>query len=229
MLLPIDSLPDDIILHYLGHDGQAVSPELGALIDRCKQLTLRTATPRVVYKRYAIVQTTSGLELEQARLVLPGNSIRKHLTHCTQAFVFAVTVGAQLDRVIRSKMLTNPDEGVIINSCASAAVEALADAMCERLAQSIQQENLYLTRRYSPGYGDFPLEIQQPLLFALDAFRKVGLSCTQSCLLTPTKSITAVVGITREGVKPDYDSCDDCKARHNCTIRRQGKAPCVRF
>ena len=52
-----------------------------------------------------------------------------------------------------------------------------------------------LVKRYSPGYGDFPLEAQRELLALIDAPRKVGVWLTDSLLMVPSKSGSAMIGV----------------------------------
>ena len=52
-----------------------------------------------------------------------------------------------------------------------------------------------LVSRYSPGYGDLPLETQTAVFKALDCERTIGVTLTESLLMRPSKSVTAVIGM----------------------------------
>jgi cobalamin-dependent methionine synthase I len=75
-----------------------------------------------------------------------------------------------------------------------AIASALAESACDEAERLIFEDNSH-TPRFSPGYGDLPLEIQKPLLSFLDAEKTVGITLSSSLLMTPTKSITAIAGI----------------------------------
>ena len=54
-----------------------------------------------------------------------------------------------------------------------------------------------LVPRYSPGFGDFPLSAQREILSVLDAARAIGVSLTDTLLMVPSKSVSAVIGVKR--------------------------------
>ena len=62
--------------------------------------------------------------------------------------------------------------------------------------------------RFSPGYGDFDLKYQKDILEYLDANKKIGISLTDSLMMIPTKSITAIIGIKREVINDEYTEND---------------------
>ena len=80
------------------------------------------------------------------------------------------------------------------------------------------------TWRYSPGYGDYPIECQGAFLSALNAGRLIGLTVTESNILLPRKSVTAVIGISEKEIESsEKRGCDSCKLRETCKFRKEGK------
>jgi cobalamin-dependent methionine synthase I len=84
-------------------------------------------------------------------------------------------------------------------------VQAIGAALIEKLMDEVEAEirrelppNESLVSRYSPGYGDFPLTAQRELLSLLDAPRKVGVSLTDTLLMVPSKSVSAIIGVKEE-------------------------------
>lgn len=116
--------------------------------------------------------------------------LQKNLTGCSEAFVFAVTLGFEADRYLNKLSKTSSGEFFICDGFFSAAAEAVCDAAEKRI-----KANLCCRPRFSPGYGDLSLEIQRDILTALNALRHCGISLTDSLLMTPQKSITAIMGI----------------------------------
>lgn len=212
----IQSLPKEEILRYLGYRGGDLPPAMDALLDRCIAETLEHAAPKYRYEAYAPIFTEDAVVLGTVRLT--GNDIRTLLEGCDTVYLMAVTLGLPIERLIRTNMLTSPDAGVILDSCASAAVEALADYVEEEIRRTVC---LPLTMRYSPGYGDLPLEAQRDLVQALDTHRKIGLALTDSLLLTPGKSVTAILGAGRSTGR-DRLKCETCTLRDNCAFRKRG-------
>ena len=72
-------------------------------------------------------------------------------------------------------------------------VEGACDRLCGRLAEQFPDRQL--TDRYSPGYGDLPLAVQREVMEALDCGRTVGITLSDSLLMTPSKSVTAIIGM----------------------------------
>ena len=83
---------------------------------------------------------------------------------------------------------------------------------------------LYLTDRFSPGYGDLPLSLQPGLCAVLDAERRVGIHVTSSFLMNPGKSVTAVIGLADKPQMARIRGCAWCVMRNTCTLRKGGKS-----
>lgn len=120
-------------------------------------------------------------------------SLRKNLEGCKSAFVFAATAGSGVDRLIMRQTKISAAKAMVIDCIASSGVEVFCDMINDEMA-----EGRVLKPRYSPGYGDVSLSCQGEILSYLDAYRKIGLTLTETFLMTPIKSVTAIVGILEE-------------------------------
>lgn len=137
-----------------------------------------------------------GALVRGAGLLLPGEDIVRFLEGATHCALMAVTLGAQREQELQRRTALSATDALLYDAACSALAEAAADALQERVAQAAAGRGLdMLAGRFSPGYGDLPLDVQKPLLAALDAYRALGLAATESCLLVPRKSVTAVVGL----------------------------------
>ena len=116
----------------------------------------------------------------------------KNLLGCREAFVFAVTAGITVDRELAKLRITSNAEYFITDGIASAAI----DSFCDHVDKTIKGE-LDCARRFSPGYGDLSLELQSPLLERLNAHQLLGITLDSGFMMTPVKSITAVMGIRK--------------------------------
>lgn len=123
-------------------------------------------------------------------------SLSAWLSGCDRALIFAATVGVEPDRLIARYGRTSPARALIVQAIGTERIEALCDAFCEKMAK---ENASALTARFSPGYGDLPLEVQKDLFAILDCPRKLGISLTDSLVMSPTKSVTAFVGIRTKG------------------------------
>ncbi len=115
------------------------------------------------------------------------------LEGCSEAYVLAVTLGVNVDRLLLRLSAASQAEHFITDALASAMAEAACD-VCDE----ILRDGHTCRHRISPGYGDLPLGIQPDVLSALNAQRVLNITLNKSYLMTPSKSITAIMGIINE-------------------------------
>ncbi len=144
------------------------------------------------------------------------SGLANHLSGCSGALFFAATLGSEVDRIISKYSVISPVKAVAAQAAAAAMIELFADSVCEQIQRD---EKIYLIARFSPGYSDFSLEYQKKLLDILNAQKRIGLCLTDGNLLTPIKSITAVIG---KKDTPDGCAVHKCKSCPNtdCTFRK---------
>ena len=130
-----------------------------------------------------------GEECRVGELTLTSASLAKALSGCERAVVFAATVGLELDHLLVKYNRLDAAKALFLQALGAERVEALCDAFCAEFEGAVP--------RFSPGYGDLPLDTQRALFALLDCPRKLGLTLNESLLMSPTKSVTALVGITR--------------------------------
>ena len=216
------------VLRYLGYSGQELTPELDARIDEVVGRCLRVARPRGVTRVFEVAERyerdgTPVLRLVGTTLELAGSSIAEHLDGAVAVGVLAVTAGLTVDAELRRLSLTDRVAEVILDAAGSALVECAADAAEESITVQAGARGLYAGSRFSPGYGDLPLDTQPVLLSTLDAGRLLGITLSSSILMSPTKSVTAVVGLFEEPHAKGYARCDECRGRMSCRLRESGR------
>lgn len=134
----------------------------------------------------------NGEKIFVADTELEGKSIKKLLAPCNKCVVMAITVGFELDMKIAALGSSSPALSLLADAAASSAVEDACDACCESIESEL---GVKLTPRFSPGYGDLPMNIQPALLTLTNARRDLGLTVGAGCMLSPIKSVTAIAGI----------------------------------
>ena len=144
------------------------------------------------------------------------------LAQCDQAVLLACTLGTKFDAMVRSAQVRDMARAVILDACGSALVEQGCDEAERDIAARFP--GLYLTDRFSPGYGDLPLSLQPGLCAVLDAERRVGIHVTSSFLMNPGKSVTAVIGLADKPQMARIRGCAWCVMRNTCTLRKGGKS-----
>lgn len=211
------------ILRYLGWKGGELSAQMEQLLEECIRSTLDTIRPAYRYQLFGLDFTPEGIAVTGTGLVLTGNSIARLLEGCESAYLLAGTIGLAHEQLLRRAMLTRPDAGVVLDSCGSAAAEAVAELADQEIQQLVSGQGKYTTPRFSPGYGDLPLSCQQPLLSALRAMQTLGMTVSSGGLLSPNKSVTAIIGVRDTPVTQTLSPCDACLKRGDCEFRRRNQ------
>lgn len=177
--------------------------------------------PRYVYKVFELDFQEDGISLRGAAVTLSGGTAARMLGQCGRAALLACTLGARFDLTLTAVQARDIARAVILDACGSALVEQGCGEAEREL--SARFPGMYLTDRFSPGYGDLPLSIQGDVCAALDAERRLGLHVTESCLLNPAKSVTAVIGLSDRPQMARIRGCACCQMRERCALRKGGK------
>ena len=165
-------------------------------LQECLETAKGAAQCRAVWRRYPLALDGKLLDLGFAKT--DSRDLKRHLEGCGEILLFACTAGVETDRRIARAKLLSPAKGLLMHAIGAQQVEDACDRLCERLAKQFPDRQL--TDRFSPGYGDLPLEIQRCVMIALDCGRTVGITLSESLLMTPSKSVTAIIGMkVREG------------------------------
>ena len=171
--------------------GEISSPALTSLVERAEGKLSRT----VAWAVFPVQRIPEGLDLGFAQTA--SRDLARSLEGCAQVLAMAATLGLALDREIARSAVRSPSEALLLHALGAERIEALCDAFCTARGVELAEEGLRLHPRFSPGYGDLPLALQQPLFAALDCERQLGLTLNPSLLMTPSKSVTALAGISR--------------------------------
>ena len=199
-------------LRYLGIKGDP-PPDVAQQVERALDRLLPLCAPRSVWR----VFPKDRLPLE-----LSGQDIHQLLRDCDRVVLFALTLGPEAELLIRREGLRSPTEALILDACASAACEQACDDLQKQLEDQLCVEGLYPTDRFSPGYGDLPLTVQTPLLELLDAQKRCGITLSDTFIMTPRKSVTAIFGLADKPQGKRARGCAFCSMNQNCSFRKAG-------
>ena len=205
----------DEALRYVGYRKSHPDPVFLELAEQVEEKIPALLTPRVCYLE-AQVQT----EIERVDfgfLEVFSRGLAKHLSGCSRAYLFAATCGAALDREIARAQWRSAAEGALWDAMGSAAIEAVCNAVCDKFLQmeSAGVHGGCLRTRFSPGYADLPLETQPDFLRVLDTNRRIGLTITERLMMTPIKSVTAIVGVSHS---EESDGIEGLHNKGNCAV-----------
>lgn len=181
------------ILRYAGC--KDATPEIEALVDECLKEVLPKLSYKICYTELALGITEDICDLEHMKV--ESKDLVKNLQGCKKVILFAATIGVEIDRLITKYSHISPSKSLMFQAIGTERIEALCDMFCEGMRP-----------RFSPGYGDVPLEIQREIFGILNCGRNIGVTLNDSLLMSPSKSVTAFVGV---GVTCPKGSADKIK------------------
>jgi len=231
---------------YLGYHGVVPDEETLRGIRECIRDLQEAVTPRFVYERFplsfikavplSVKKETDGAVLAAQsecgdpsaedvpvicfeELKIRSRNLAKNLEGCSAVYLMAVTLGPGPDRLIRRASVSSMSRAVIYQAAAAAMTETWCDEINERIRLEAAKDGLFTRPRYSPGYGDLPLELQRDISRILNMPKEIGVSLTQTLLMTPSKSVTALIGVSDKPGACRSKGCEECEAAQNCQYR----------
>ena len=153
-------------------------------------------TPRCVWGKFHIIHFDGGIELEGAYIY--SENIARLTARSDECILLAATLGHEVDRQITLAQSRNMLDGVALDACASVRIDAYIDEFVKREIEPSLSEGEKLTHRFSPGYGDLKMSVTEDVIAILNATKLIGLSVTNSLMMTPIKSVTAIIGLVNK-------------------------------
>ena len=196
----------DTALRYLSHHGEELSERALSYMDECEKKVYEAMNIRYAFNIFSI-SSFYPLTLG-TNLLLDGRDISDHLEGCSYAGVFAA---------IRAYQAEDMAKAVIADAFSSALTEKAADAAEEAIREVM--DGFFYTWRFSPGYGDLSIYCQKDILNLLDAPKKAGIYLLSNYMLSPTKSITAIIGISKNPIERKRMGCHACNMYEGCSFR----------
>ena len=220
MLHPrLETINTNEVLLYLGYRGGEVTPELEAQIENAAALMMKTARPKLTYRIFPL----DSDRMVGTDFTPEGQDIRQHLSDCESAVLMAVTLGPDVETLLMRTEVKDMAQALILDSCASTAVENVCDNFEGDLRRQYETQGLYLTDRFSPGYGDMPISQQRQFCELLDTRRRIGLAVSASGIMIPRKSVTAILGVSDKPRTFRSSGCAACSMFRSCAIRKEGR------
>ena len=215
----LTEINDNEVLLYLGYRGGEIPEPLRRDIARCKELVVQPARPRAVWRKFSleIDGTLAGTGFRPE-----GKDVRALLKDCREVILMAATLGQEMESLLRRAQVQNMADAVILDCCASSAIENVCDNLCADLEAEFSPR--YLTDRFSPGYGDLPFAQQPDFCRILDLSRRIGVNLSPGGLMIPQKSVTAILGIADIPQNKRFRGCAHCSAFETCTLRKENRS-----
>ncbi|MDO4488000.1 MAG: vitamin B12 dependent-methionine synthase activation domain-containing protein [Eubacteriales bacterium] len=182
------------ILRYSGVKPTSTASEsdIAALKELMNEMLSESASVLTYKVCYATLPvSTDGNTCDFGAFKVASKNLSKKLEGCDSAVFFAATIGIGIDRLIAKYNHVSPAKALMLQAVGAERIESLVEIFCDELESSVGP----VKPRYSPGYGDLPLEFQRTVFSLLDCPRKIGITLNESLFMTPSKSVTAIVGI----------------------------------
>ena len=212
----IEDINFDEALRYLGYGANVHDDKTKELLLSCGKQLKHSMEGKFVYKVFDLKDS----QIQGADFILQGQAVRNHLRNCDKVIFMCATLSAGVDLLIRKFQITGMAEAIITDSLASAVIEQVCDKAEEIILKDFAEYEH--TWRFGLGYDDFPLECQKQFLDILDAPKRIGVCVNDSMMLTPTKSVTCVIGLGHGLETSRKRSCEMCSLREKCQFRKQG-------
>ena len=178
------------ILRYMQSGGDPSDAE--RLIDQCIDECFKIIKARACFVELGVERVMDEFEsLIIGGVKINSRDLMKNLSGCDKAIVFAVTVGIDIDRLTARYSAVSPVKALCVSAIGNERVEALCDIFCDDLKKKYKK----IHKRFSPGYGDLSLSHQKDIFRLLDCPKNIGAFLSDSMLITPAKSVTAIVGV----------------------------------
>ena len=201
------------VLRYLGN--AAPDARLMELIASVEAELRRDIRPRGVRRRLTVAVAETGVQVEG--FYLESQALAQNLRGCMEACFAAATLGAEADRLLRRYAALDLPRAAVWQAACAAYLEEYLDGM--EAALRAEAPGLHLRPRFSPGYGDLDISNQQAMFFLLELEKRLGLSLTPARMMLPEKSVTAIIGLSKEPRKA-AGGCASC-AKTDCPNRRK--------
>ena len=180
------------ILRYAGV-GQS-TPQIDTIIDECIEELSDKLSYKVCYREFPI--NCNGETVDLTFTKATSSSLAKNLNECSSIVLFAATVGINMDRLIARYANISPTKSLLFQAIGAERIESLCNVFNREVTQEKMRLGLKTCPRFSPGYGDLSLDIQKDIITVLDCPRKIGVTLNESLLMSPSKSVTALIGVT---------------------------------
>lgn len=177
-------------LRYLGIKSCDADEITLSLVDSVYDEIKDLITPKYTYKIFDMVNTGKSVIVDGVEF--KSENLSFCLKDCKQVILFCATIGVGADTLTRKYSVTDRAKCSVAHAVGSALIETYCDNSCCEIAEKLGVE---MRPRYSSGYGDLALSTQKEFFELLDITKHLGITLSDVYLMTPSKSVTAFIGV----------------------------------
>ncbi len=215
-MIPVDY---NEITRYLGYRGVKPTPEVNARIDTCVKKIHEVIVPRFTYQIFDLTSPKEPV-LSFAGISVRSQNLYKNVKGCDRIVMFAATIGIGIDRLIARAELTSMTDAAIYQAAGAAFIESYCDIVNRQINETAARDGYFARPRFSPGYGDLPLAMQTDFARILNMNKTCGISLSETLLMTPSKSVTALIGLSKTNEPCIIQGCEACANAAKCEFCR---------
>ena len=223
MPLGVD-IPVKEVQRYMGYHGiTEIASDMQERINKAVDQVSAQSHPRIVTKEYPVRIKGNVITIynDTEEVNLESEALARNLKGCCGALLLAATIGPACDMLVRRASITSAADAAIYQAAGAAAIEAFLDDMNDKIKADYEAQGLFLRPRFSPGYGDLKLDHQKDWFRLLDISKQIGVELTDSLLMVPTKSVTAIIGIGIDKAKTSCSGCSGCNKKDTCNYSKE--------
>ena len=180
--------------------------QLSRLAEEAVKEVCNNMNCRSLYIRFPLTVTESDQIIYDGKLLydikfgdvsFSSHFLGLNLKDCNAIYLFAATLGPAVDKAIQKASRINAAKAVMLQASGAMYIEKYCDALMEFLSEAESKEGNVLCPRFSPGYGDIPLEMQKTFFELLQCQKNLALTLNDSLIMSPEKSVTAFIGVKK--------------------------------
>ena len=204
------------VYRYLGYGNNLPEDNMVEIIDSCIEDVVKNSELRAAWDRFPLKGTESRGEFFIGDLKVASKDLGKNLTDCHEVFLMGATIGIGVDRLIARAMVSDVSKAAIYQAIGAAYIEDYCDYINAEIRAIACNENCKTQPRYSPGYGDLSLDYQKDIARLLNLSKNVGISLSESKIMSPSKSVTAIIGVKEMSEEVDSFAGDEGTETRKC-------------
>lgn len=219
--MKLEPINQNETIRYLGYGNHTPDENIMSIMSECEKTLTDKINPAFVYKIFDKEYTPEGnIRPAGTNIIFYGNDIREHLKESEKILMMCATLTSETDKIIRLAGITDKAKSLVLDAMSCAAIEQVCDRVCDMIHEEYPQ--YFQTKRFSPGYGDFPLDTQESFLRILDASKRIGVTLNDNNLMIPMKTVTAVAGLSLHELPEKKTGCCCCSRNKTCEFRKAG-------
>jgi hypothetical protein len=207
------------VLRYLGYRSEEADEQIVSHIEFVSKEMEAEANAKNVFGVWDCRTESDAVSLGEINI--KSLDLARHLCGCKKAVLFAATLGTGADNLLRRCNEVDMEKALVAQAVCTVMIEEYCDSVVCEASKNSLLDGLYPTSRFSPGYGDFDISWQKDMLKLLDCEKRIALTLTDGYMLIPSKSVTAVVGFSKEKTDNNENKCARC-TNTQCASRRVG-------